>query len=137
MTIAGHAAVRPLGWTIYLPAVLQHFGLGAVTLVIPRLIGQAAGIDGADVESYCQIAMIAVGIATLLQAWGWHGIGSGYLLPACFTGIYVAPALAVASAHGLGAVAWLTIVARSRLAVSPPDAPWRSAPKPCAPRCDR
>ena len=51
MTIAGHAAVRPLGWMIYLPAVLQHFGLGAVTLVIPRLIAQAAGIDGADLES--------------------------------------------------------------------------------------
>ncbi|MEI7597926.1 MAG: solute carrier family 23 protein [Aestuariivirga sp.] len=111
MAMAEGAAVKRLGWAIYVPAVLQHFGLGAVTLVIPRLIAQAAGLDGTDVESYCQIAMIAVGIATLLQAWGWRGIGSGYLLPACFTGIYVAPALAVASAHGLGAVAGLTIIA--------------------------
>lgn len=102
---------RP-GWLAYGPAVLQHFGLGAVTLVIPRLIAQAAGLDGVDVESYCQIAMVAVGIATLLQAWGWRGIiGSGYLLPACFGGIYLVPVLAVAEAHGLGAVAGLTIVA--------------------------
>jgi xanthine/uracil permease len=111
MALTDAAERGRLNWTIYGPAVLQHFGLGAVTLVIPRLIAQAAGLDGADVESYCQIAMIAVGIATLLQAWGWRGIGSGYLLPACFTGIYVAPALAVASSHGLGAVAGLAIVA--------------------------
>lgn len=107
----GSGLARP-GWLAYGPAVLQHFGLGAVTLVVPRLVAQAAGLDGADVESYCQIAMVAVGIATLLQAWGWRGIiGSGYLLPACFTGIYLVPALAVAEAHGLGAVAGLTIVA--------------------------
>jgi xanthine permease XanP len=96
---------------VFIPTVLQHFGLGAVTLVIPRIIAQAAGVDAAMVESYCQLAMIALGIATLLQASGWRGIGSGYLLPACFAGIYVAPALAVASTHGLGAVAGLTIVA--------------------------
>ena len=100
-----------IGWPVYLAAVLQHFGLGAATLVIPRLIAQAAGVDGPTVESYCQIGMVAVGIATLLQAWGWRGIGSGYLLPACFAGIYVAPALVVAETHGLGAVAGLTVVA--------------------------
>lgn len=95
----------------HIPSVLEHFGIGAVTLVIPRLVAQAAGLDGAEVESYCQIAMISVGIATLLQSWGWRGVGSGYLLPACFGGIYLAPILAVAAADGLGAVAGLTIVA--------------------------
>lgn len=112
MTAAAHA---PLGQGphrgAHLAAMVEHFGLGAVTLVVPRLIAQAAGLDGADVESYCQIAMVAVGIATLLQAWGWRGIGSGYLLPACFGGIYLAPVLAVAGSEGLGAVAGLTIVA--------------------------
>lgn len=105
--------VRPagLGWPAAFPAVLQHFGLGAVTLVVPRLIAQAAGLDAAAVESYCQVAMVTVGIASLLQAWGRRGIGSGYLLPACFSGIYVPPALAVAQSHGLGAVAGLTVVA--------------------------
>ena len=112
MSLAERAPAGAMpGWGIYIPAVLQHFGLGAVTLVIPRLIAQAAGLDGADVESYCQVAMIVVGIGSLLQAWGWRGIGSGYLLPASFTGIYVAPALLVAHTRGLGAVAGLTIVA--------------------------
>ena len=91
--------------------VIQHFGLAAVTLAIPRLVAQASGADATLVENYCQIAMIALGMATLLQAWGWRGVGSGYLLPACFSGIYVVPALATASAHGLGAVAGLAVVA--------------------------
>lgn len=101
----------PLSWNNYLLAVLQHFGIGLVTLVIPRILAQAAGLNAAAVESYCQIAMVTVGIATLLQAWGWRGIGSGYLLPSCFTGIYAAPLLAIAHDQGLGAVAGATIVA--------------------------
>ena len=91
--------------------VLQHFGLAAVTLAIPRLVAQAAGADAVMVENYCQLAMIALGVATLLQAWGRHGIGSGFLLPACYSGIYLASALVTAKAHGLGAVAGVTIVA--------------------------
>jgi xanthine/uracil permease len=55
--------------------------------------------------------MIALGIATLMQSWGWRGIGSGYLLPACYSGIYFAPAVQAATSHGLGAVAGLTIIA--------------------------
>jgi xanthine/uracil permease len=92
-------------------AVIQHFGLAVVTLAVPRLVAQAAGADDVTVENYVQISMVALGIATLLQAWNWRGIGSGYLLPACFSGIYVAPAVAVATAEGLGAVAGLAIVA--------------------------
>ena len=95
----------------YAAAVVQHFGLAMVTLAVPRLVAQAAGADDLMVENYVQIGMIAVGMATLLQAWGRHGIGSGYLLPACFSGIYVAPALSVAASEGLGAVAGLAVVA--------------------------
>jgi xanthine/uracil permease len=92
-------------------AMVQHFGIAAVTLAAPRLVAEAAGADATTVENYVQISMVALGIATLLQAWNWRGIGSGYLLPACFSGIYLAPALAVAASEGLGAVAGLAIVA--------------------------
>lgn len=95
----------------YAAAAVQHFGIAAVTLAVPRLVAEAAGADATTVENYVQISMIALGIATLLQAWNWRGIGSGYLLPACFSGIYLAPALAVAASEGLGAVAGLAIVA--------------------------
>lgn len=99
----------PLG--LLVANVAQHFGLAAVTLAIPRLVAQAAGVDALTVENYCQIAMIALGIGTMLQAWHRHGIGSGFLLPACFSGIYLAPALSAAAEHGLGGVAGLTVVA--------------------------
>lgn len=95
----------------YAAVVIQHFGLAIATLAVPRIVAQAAGADDLAVENYVQLGMIAIGFASLLQAWAWRGIGSGYLLPACFSGIYLAPALAVAAAHGLGAVAGLTIVA--------------------------
>ena len=103
------AVAAPKG--AFAAAVIQHFGLAVVTLAVPRLVGQASGADELTVENYVQISMIALGIATLLQAWNWRGIGSGYLLPACFSGIYVAPALAVAASEGLGAVAGLAVVA--------------------------
>lgn len=95
----------------FIVAVSQHFALATVTLVVPRLVAQASNADAVTVENYVQLAMIALGIATLMQSWGWRGIGSGYLLPACYSGIYFAPAVQAATSHGLGAVAGLTIIA--------------------------
>lgn len=95
----------------FIAAVSQHFALATVTLVVPRLVAQASNADAVTIENYVQLAMIALGIATLMQSWGWRGIGSGYLLPACYSGIYFAPAVQAATSHGLGAVAGLTIIA--------------------------
>ena len=96
---------------VLLPAALQHIGLSSVTLVFPLLVAEAAGADERTTASYLSLAMIAMGIAALLQCWGRSGIGSGFLLPAACTAIYLPPAIAAARADGLGAVAGLTIVA--------------------------
>ncbi|MGG5886860.1 solute carrier family 23 protein [Falsiroseomonas sp. HC035] len=93
------------------PAALQHVGLGSVTLVFPLLVADTAGVDGATVSGYLSLAMLALGIATLLQAWGRHGIGSGYLLPAVFTAIYLPPSFIAAQQGGIAAVSALTMVA--------------------------
>jgi xanthine/uracil permease len=90
---------------------LQHVGLGSVTLVFPLLVADTAGADAATVSSYLALAMLALGISTLLQSWGRHGIGSGYLLPAVFTAIYLPPSFIAAQQGGIGAVAALTMVA--------------------------
>jgi xanthine/uracil permease len=105
----GLASSPPAG--VVWPAALQHVGLGAVTLVFPLLVAEAAGADHETVTSYIALSMIALGIATLLQAWGRHGIGSGFLLPSVFTAVYLPPSLLAAQAGGLGAVAGLTLVA--------------------------
>lgn len=96
---------------VLLPAAFQHVGLGAVTLVFPLLVAEAAGADANTTASYLSLAMIALGIGTILQCLGRWGIGSGFLLPSVFTAIFLPPALAAARDGGLGAVAGLTMVA--------------------------
>ena len=93
------------------PAALQHVGLGSVTLVFPLLVADTAGADAETLSSYLSLAMLALGLATLLQVWGRHGVGSGFLLPAVFTAIYLPPTLVAAQMGGLGAVAALTLAA--------------------------
>lgn len=94
----------------------QHMGLMAVTLVFPLLVAQAAGADEALQARYLALSMLAMGVATLLQAWGGGvlglpRIGCGFLLPAVFTAAYLPAALATARSGGLAAVAGLTISA--------------------------
>jgi len=93
------------------PAALQHVGLGAVTLVFPLVVAEAAGAPPEMVTNVIALAMVALGISTLLQAWGRHGIGSGFLLPSVFTAVYLPPSLIAAQMGGLGAVAGLTLAA--------------------------
>ncbi|WP_439596614.1 uracil-xanthine permease family protein [Falsiroseomonas sp.] len=109
----------PAGWglhsapppSVLWPAALQHIGLGSVTLVFPLVVADTAGADAATLSSYLSLAMLALGLATLLQAWGRHGIGSGFLLPSVFTAIYLPPTLIAAQLGGLSAVAGMTMVA--------------------------
>lgn len=101
---------------VLLTAVVQHMGLMAVTLVFPLLVAQTAGADEALQARYLQLAMLAMGVATLAQGWGGRlfglpGMGSGFLLPAVFTAAYLPAALIAARAGGLEAVAGLTIAA--------------------------
>lgn len=101
--------------SVLVTSVLQHMGLMAVTLIFPLLVAQAAGADALTQARYIALAMLAMGISTLLQCWGgrvWgFSLGSGYLLPAVFTAAYLPAALAAARTGGLGAVAGLTIAA--------------------------
>ncbi|NKC32304.1 solute carrier family 23 protein [Falsiroseomonas selenitidurans] len=103
-------ASRPPAAVLW-PAALQHVGLGSVTLVFPLLVADSAGADPALLPGYLSLAMLALGIATLLQCWGRHGIGSGFLLPAVFTAIYLPPTVLAARHGGLGAVAAMTMAA--------------------------
>ncbi len=97
-------------------AVAQHMGLMAVTLVFPLLVAQAAGADAELQRRYLDLAMLAMGVATLFQCWGrpilfLRRVGSGYLLPAVFTAVYLPAGLYAARTGGLEAVAGMTIVA--------------------------
>ena len=90
---------------------LQHISLSAVTLIFPRIVADAAGADPATITRYVSLAMVAMGIGTLIQAYGRRGIGSGHLLLGHCTILYVPFAVEAAKTGGLGAVAGLTIIA--------------------------
>ncbi|MBI1182030.1 MAG: xanthine permease [Alphaproteobacteria bacterium] len=90
---------------------LQHISLSAVTLIFPRIVAEAAGVDAAAVTRYVSLAMVAMGIGTLIQVHRGRGIGSGFILLGHCTILYLPFAVAAAKAGGLGAVAGLTIVA--------------------------
>lgn len=101
---------------VLIGSVAQHMGLMAVTLVFPLLVAQAAGADAEMQRRYLDLAMLAMGVATLFQCWGrpilfLPRIGCGYLLPAVFTAAYLPAALYTARAGGLEAVAGMTIAA--------------------------
>lgn len=104
----------PLG--VLIGSVAQHMGLMAVTLVFPLLVAQAAGVDAEMQRRYLDLAMLAMGAATLFQAWGrpllfLPRVGCGFLLPAVFTAAYLPAALYSARIGGLEAVAGMTIMA--------------------------
>jgi len=101
---------KPPLWVVISHSV-QHVGLASVTLLFPLLVAEAAGADDALKAQYVSISMVALGISTLLQLWGRHGIGSGYLIPSVFTAFYLPSAILTAQAVGLGAVAGMTMVA--------------------------
>jgi len=96
---------------IAIPAALQHIALSAVTLIFARIVANAAGADEAQVTQYLALTMVAMGVGTLLQAWGRFGIGSGYLLLSHPTILYVPIAIEAVKLGGLGAVAGMMIVA--------------------------
>lgn len=101
-------------------SALQQAGLAAVTLGFPLLVAEAAGADDTLKAAILQWAMLAMGIATLLQCWGRWGIGSGYLICGIFTAIYLPLAIVVAGRSGLSDVAGMTIVAGlTQMALSP------------------
>lgn len=102
-------AVPPLRIT-WLNA-LQHISLSAVTLIFPRIVAEAAGADPGTITRYVSLAMVAMGIGTLIQAFGRRGIGSGHLLLGHCTILYIPFAVEAARSGGLGAVAGLTIIA--------------------------
>ncbi len=70
---------------------------------------------------YISLAMLAMGIGTLIQSYGRHGIGTGYPLLFHTTILYLPFAVMAAKRGGLDAVAGLTVIAglveimRSRL----------------------
>jgi xanthine permease XanP len=88
---------------------LQHIGLLSVFLLFPLLIIKEVGLPTDLSANVLSLAMMALGVATLFQA--WPKIGSGFLSPATLTAIFLGPSLAAAKLGGLPLVFGMTVFA--------------------------
>jgi xanthine permease XanP len=96
---------------ILVPSALQHVAVMAVTLIFPIILARDAGLSGARFLDMVSLSMLALGVATLLLCMRSKYVGSGYLCPACFTGIFFGPSEFALRQGGLTLVFGMTLAA--------------------------
>ena len=90
---------------------LQHMAVVTSSLVIPLLVARAAGVDPASLPAILAMSMLAIGIASLIQAFPLGRFGSGYLVPGFCSVNYFPASMLAATAGGMPLVFGLTIFA--------------------------
>ena len=90
---------------------LQHVSITCVSLLIPMMVAKAAGLPAEALPSLISFSMIAIAIATLLQAYRFKGLGAGYLIPGYCTSNYLSASIAAAQVGGMPLVYGMTLVA--------------------------
>ncbi|MFL5030406.1 MAG: uracil-xanthine permease family protein [Xanthobacteraceae bacterium] len=90
---------------------LQHVSLVRIQLIYPAVVLQMAELPAVTSVNLLCLAMIALGLASILQSLPRGPIGSGFLCPSCHTGIFLEPSLAAMKLGGLPLVFGMTIMA--------------------------
>jgi xanthine permease XanP len=90
---------------------VQHVGLVAIFLVFPLLVFRVGGLSEQLIANLLAIAMMAMGIGTLLQSLRVGPLGSGYLCPSTFTAAYLGPSLLAMQTGGLALLFGMTVFA--------------------------
>lgn len=90
---------------------LQHVSLTAISLLLPLIVAKAAGMPAETLPSLVSFSMIAIAVATLLQAWRYPGFGAGYLIPGYCSSNYLSASVAAAHAGGMPLVYGMTLLA--------------------------
>ncbi len=91
-------------------SVAQHVALIANSLVFPVLLAREAGLSPNQIQDSVSLAMLALGVATILLCIRSRLLGSGYLSPAGYTPIYFEPSLYALQNGGLAVVYGMTAV---------------------------
>jgi NCS2 family nucleobase:cation symporter-2 len=101
---------QPPPVVIWISAV-QHVGVIAIAIIYPLIIAREAGLTSDQTINMLQLGMLVLAIATFLQALPAGPIGSRFLAPSIFTGVYLAPTLLAVKAGGLPLAWGMTIFA--------------------------
>ncbi len=92
-------------------SALQHLGVVSIFMVYPLILARLAGWSPDQITNMLQLGMLVLAIAVLLQALPRGPVGSRFLAPSIFTGVYLAPSLLALKVGGLPLVWGMTIVA--------------------------
>jgi NCS2 family nucleobase:cation symporter-2 len=92
-------------------SALQHVSVNTVWLAYPLLIVRESGMAAGTAVSFLSICLVVLGLGTLVQSIHKGPVGSGYLAPSGFTGIYLGPSLVAVKAGGLPLLFGMTMVA--------------------------
>ena len=92
-------------------SAIQHVGVIAIFMVYPLIIARQAGLAPDQITNMLQLGMLVLAIAVFLQALPRGPIGSRFLAPSIFTGVYLAPTLLAVKAGGLPLAWGMTIFA--------------------------
>ncbi len=90
---------------------LQHMAVVTSSLVVPLLVARAAGVDPASLSGILAMSMLAIAIASLIQAFPLGRFGSGYLVPGFCSVNYFPASMLAATAGGMPLVFGLTLFA--------------------------
>ena len=92
-------------------SAIQHVGVCAIFMVYPLIIAYQAKLPADQVTNLLQLGFIVLAVSTLLQALPRGPVGSRFLAPSIYTGVYLAPSLLAVKIGGLPLMWGMTIFA--------------------------
>ena len=96
---------------VVVASALQHVAVIAITLIFVIIVGKEANLTRSGFLDLVSLSMISIGISTILFCLKTRYVGCGYLCPACYTAIFLAPSLYALKEGGLPLVFGMTIIA--------------------------
>ena len=102
---------RPPRLMLWASAVQHLLIATTVGMFLPLLVLDAAQASRETIQGMMSACMLALGIGTLLLSLNARDLGSGYLMPASFSGVYFSVSILAAKQGGLPLVAGMTLFA--------------------------
>jgi NCS2 family nucleobase:cation symporter-2 len=92
-------------------SAVQHVGVIAIFMIYPLVVAREAHAPADEISAILRLAMLTLSVAVILQALPRGPVGSRFLAPSIFTGVYLAPSILAAKLGGLPLVWGMTIFA--------------------------
>lgn len=92
-------------------SAVQHVGVIAIFMIYPLIIARTAGVPANEIGIILRRGMLVLAVAVLLQALPRGPVGSRFLAPSIFTGVYLGPSMLAVKLGGLPLVWGMTLFA--------------------------